>query len=564
MTLRQHLAIALAAWMTMTATAGGGEVLAPGAPPLPQWHGYDGHWYALTLTGGDWAAVRAEAAAYGATLVAIDSAAENDWLVETFGDQWLWIGLRQARGAGEPAGGWHWENRIDTGYRNWAPRQPDNRSAGDDYAMINVEGDLGRWHDVTAAGWPPEAPHKRGIMEREAFGGGDTTADLEVRFPIARDAPAAPCRAAVRGFEIAGATFESAGGGPRLAVDVRFTRRTATTAIVDLALLDPAGRALASAYRAESLGPEAWLGNICRGAPLDERWNELRTLRFNLPAEACRQAETVGIRVALLTGPAAWDLASSGLLDATGRACAVGDGAVDVDLDDGGACPAGLGSLAGGAEPVRSIRLTSTRPSGPYWLYVRWTPGSSGETQFAVRVDDRRAGTSRPVKAVEQPCAAIDEVFPLDLPPGRATVVLEQLSGDSLRFERLALIPPLRLTLLERFRDGGTLGFDMTAGAAGLRFALDGRAGSPTRGRWYLGASHPTHDGAVLLPRDGPAEQALRRILRDWLAQHFTAAQLEQLVADRWSDRGNEDRLRSDAALIHARLENLPLPAEPR
>ena len=165
-----------------TFTAGGCAEAEWGAvetnvPDGPTWHVYNGHRYALTGGPDSWAAAQAEAASYGGSLVTIDNTEENDWLVRTFGAEWLWISLSQAPGAVEPADGWSWASGDVSLYRNWAPGQPDNQSGADNRAMVNVEGDLGQWHDTPAEGWPPDSPGKRGIMEVGRPGSGDADSD---------------------------------------------------------------------------------------------------------------------------------------------------------------------------------------------------------------------------------------------------------------------------------------------------------------------------------------------------------------------------------------------------
>lgn len=119
----------------------------------------------------------------------------------------------------------------------------------------------------------------------------------------------------------------------------------------------------------------------------------------------------------------------------------------------------------------------------------------------------------------------------------------------------LELYPPFELVQLHRWRDGGSLGFTVDdAKGQRLSFSLDGRIGSPTPGRWYIGAGHPTQEGAELVEVGGKREQALIRILDLWLSQHFSDSQRGALAATDWSDELPSDRLRFDAWTILRRV----------
>lgn len=115
----------------------------------------------------------------------------------------------------------------------------------------------------------------------------------------------------------------------------------------------------------------------------------------------------------------------------------------------------------------------------------------------------------------------------------------------------LKLYPPFDLVELLRWRDGGSLGFTVVdARGQRLSFSLDKRIGSSTPGRWYIGATYPTHEGAELVASAGKREHALVRILDLWLSQHFTDSERSTLAAMGWSDELGRDRLRFDAWTI--------------
>ncbi|MBN1343932.1 MAG: PEP-CTERM sorting domain-containing protein [Phycisphaerae bacterium] len=128
------------------------------------WFTYQGHKYALTRTTGDWADLEAEAQVFGGHLATINSADENAWLLSTFPQNSLFIGLYQPDGSSEPDGGWSWVSGEPVTYLNWEPGQPDGFMAEDNYAMMNIGSLNGQWHDVGPTGWPLGSAYQ-GIIE---------------------------------------------------------------------------------------------------------------------------------------------------------------------------------------------------------------------------------------------------------------------------------------------------------------------------------------------------------------------------------------------------------------
>ncbi|MFA7235443.1 MAG: hypothetical protein WC058_01150 [Phycisphaeraceae bacterium] len=121
----------------------------------------------------------------------------------------------------------------------------------------------------------------------------------------------------------------------------------------------------------------------------------------------------------------------------------------------------------------------------------------------------------------------------------------------------IVMQPPLELVQLLRWRDGGSIGFQFEdVRGTKLSFTVDGHIGSPTPGRWDLGALYPTTNGtALLLESGGSSERALQRLLDRWLQERFSPAERSQLKTQYWVIRPDEDRLKSDAALIITLLE---------
>lgn len=133
---------------------------------------FDGHRYALVRTwGGNWTEADAEARVLGGYLVAINSPAENDFVLDLIKDErtvwkrWKpnhflgpWIGLVQSEGAQEPDGGWVWSNGEPVTYLNWYDHQPDNWNG--------VEG-VARFHH-----WLDQPPPRWGDSPNAAFASG--------------------------------------------------------------------------------------------------------------------------------------------------------------------------------------------------------------------------------------------------------------------------------------------------------------------------------------------------------------------------------------------------------
>ena len=108
---------------------------------------YNGNTYRLTSTRLTWEQAQAEAQSLGGNLVTINSQAEQDWLVTTFGRTELWIGLTDNVTEGQ----FQWASGETFTYRNWFTGQPDNGGPqGEDYVVMNFGanfGAAGKWND---------------------------------------------------------------------------------------------------------------------------------------------------------------------------------------------------------------------------------------------------------------------------------------------------------------------------------------------------------------------------------------------------------------------------------
>jgi hypothetical protein len=99
----------------------------------------NGHWYYL-LEANYWTNAEAQAVQLGGHLVTINDAAENAWVLNTFGNyggvpRQLHIGLTDQGHEGV----WVWTSGESATYRNWAPGEPNNGQGifpNENYAMM--------------------------------------------------------------------------------------------------------------------------------------------------------------------------------------------------------------------------------------------------------------------------------------------------------------------------------------------------------------------------------------------------------------------------------------------
>ncbi|QYX30199.1 lectin-like protein [Sphaerospermopsis torques-reginae] len=134
-----------------TLNGGGGNDQIFGDVSVPYFT-YNGKFYLLS-NAGTWTQAQAQAVTLGGNLVTVNDAAENQFLVNTFGgSEGLWIGLTDE----VTEGTFKWANGEAVTYTNWAPGEP-NDSGGQDYAWINFQ-NPGKWDDAGIANF-------RGIIE---------------------------------------------------------------------------------------------------------------------------------------------------------------------------------------------------------------------------------------------------------------------------------------------------------------------------------------------------------------------------------------------------------------
>ena len=171
--IRNHLsfvAISLVASVVVGGTASAADA------PAVQWKvsdGGNGHWYSVDATLRTWIQAQSGATNRGAHLASFTSLAEQTSAVQltNFSQQEsIWIGLIQAAGAQEPAGGWAWVTGEPISFSGWTFNNP-NDSGGENVA---------EWTPSWGGGWndmPEEGSLRPALLEYSADCNGDGVVD---------------------------------------------------------------------------------------------------------------------------------------------------------------------------------------------------------------------------------------------------------------------------------------------------------------------------------------------------------------------------------------------------
>lgn len=118
---------------------------------------YNGHDY-TQISADTWTNSEAFAVSKGAHLVAVNDAAENTFLISTFGtNNALWLGLYRTS---PNAPTFAWTNGDAVTYTNWAAGEPNNCCSGEDYTHTYTSG---QWNDLD--NFNGYAGPKYGILE---------------------------------------------------------------------------------------------------------------------------------------------------------------------------------------------------------------------------------------------------------------------------------------------------------------------------------------------------------------------------------------------------------------
>ena len=137
-----------AAVLFALATIGVAPVAASG-PPNDAWvyNATTKHFY-VQVDGVTWADAEALGVRLGGHLVTVDNQAEQDWLMATFQQDWLWIGLNDVGHTGR----WVWSSGTRVTYQNWGDGEPDNWKGydplGEHAATLTYPG-TPQWADIS-------------------------------------------------------------------------------------------------------------------------------------------------------------------------------------------------------------------------------------------------------------------------------------------------------------------------------------------------------------------------------------------------------------------------------
>ncbi|MDH6062859.1 glycosyl hydrolase family 18 protein, partial [Umezakia ovalisporum] len=113
---------------------------------MAMFYEWNGSKYLLTGA-GTWEEAQAQAQSLGGNLVTINSQAEQDWLVNTFGgSEQLWIGLTDKDTEADTDGTkFKWVSGETSTYRNFFTNEPNN-AGNEDYVGMNYNA-AGKWND---------------------------------------------------------------------------------------------------------------------------------------------------------------------------------------------------------------------------------------------------------------------------------------------------------------------------------------------------------------------------------------------------------------------------------
>jgi hypothetical protein len=147
----QQYLIRIGAYSSASTAVGTGALAMAPVPPLAEFtNPANGHRY-IAVAATTWTAAEAFAVQLGGHLVSIGDQAENDWVLQNFGnllgvDRRLWIGFTDQASEGT----WAWSDGTPAAFTNWNAGEPNNSSNTEHYA--EMLGSNGRWNDLNDAG----------------------------------------------------------------------------------------------------------------------------------------------------------------------------------------------------------------------------------------------------------------------------------------------------------------------------------------------------------------------------------------------------------------------------
>jgi Lectin C-type domain len=143
----RRVAVCLAAGVLGLASMAS-PALASGPDPGAWVYNATNHHFYAQVDNVTWADAEALGVKLGGHLVTVDDQAEQDWLMATFPQDWLWIGLNdQAR-----EGRWVWSSGTRVRYVNWSEGEPDNWKGFDplgEHAATLTSPGVPQWSDIS-------------------------------------------------------------------------------------------------------------------------------------------------------------------------------------------------------------------------------------------------------------------------------------------------------------------------------------------------------------------------------------------------------------------------------
>jgi len=134
----------------------------------------------------------------------------------------------------------------------------------------------------------------------------------------------------------------------------------------------------------------------------------------------------------------------------------------------------------------------------------------------------------------------------------------EEVKPNPMPVAAISAQPTVELVELHRWRDGGSLGFGFPhSDGQTILLALDGwLSTTPKLSHWYVGATHPEHEGARIVELGSEEEFQVLQLIDGWLSQRFSSAHKQDIsispnpLATGRDDLGQID----DAQLVLARV----------
>ena len=171
-----HRSAAIAVGLLLTAIPTTSVLCAQDAVQWRVEDGGNGHWYVISEPESlSWQDANEDAEARNGYLVCLNSAEENQWILDRSIGWNFWIGFFQSPDAPEPAGEWQWVSGEEATYANWDVGQPSNSGLSGDEDYAHFRSANGKWNDTD--GSAPGSENYVVVVEYSADCNGDGIVD---------------------------------------------------------------------------------------------------------------------------------------------------------------------------------------------------------------------------------------------------------------------------------------------------------------------------------------------------------------------------------------------------